>query len=90
MILADVPEMKDLPHEYKLSVTNQKVSNTYVFSEENLTRFRDGKEHTTNESSTGNEKNGSGQSHESGYQAKRKRYQPYRRVNIPSMTRVGF
>ncbi|KAK9446956.1 transcription initiation factor IIF, beta subunit-domain-containing protein [Limtongia smithiae] len=43
LILSDSPATFDLPHEYKLAITNQNVSNTFVFTEQNLARFNNGK-----------------------------------------------
>ncbi|KAK7204808.1 transcription initiation factor IIF, beta subunit [Myxozyma melibiosi] len=89
LLLADAPEMKDLPHEYKLSVINQKVANTYVFAEENLARFRgSSKDAAADPARDSQGGNGAGSSNGSAYQSKKRRYQPYRRVNIPKKTSI--
>lgn len=40
LVLNDSPETEDIPHEYDLSILNTQVHNSYVFSEENLKRFK--------------------------------------------------
>lgn len=39
-MLNETPENQDIPQEYDLSILNTQVNNSYVFSEENLKRFR--------------------------------------------------
>ncbi|KAK9461396.1 transcription initiation factor IIF, beta subunit-domain-containing protein [Lipomyces oligophaga] len=74
LILADSPAVADLPHEYNLEVRNKSVSNTYVFTEQNLDRF-------------GSQQN-NGQQLQSGPERRggRRRYMPYVKVNIPKRT----
>ncbi|KAJ8100401.1 transcription initiation factor IIF, beta subunit [Lipomyces tetrasporus] len=81
LILADTVATKDLPHEYKLSVTNQNVSNTYAFAEQNLARYKDGNGRNQNGAASAPQNNGNGKS-------KRRRYQPYSRANIPKKTSI--
>ncbi|KAK9241180.1 transcription initiation factor IIF, beta subunit [Lipomyces kononenkoae] len=80
LILADNDTTKDIPHEYKLSVTNQNVSNTFVFGEQNLARYSDGKARNQNGALAPQSANGT---------IKRRRYQPYSRVNIPKKTSIA-
>lgn len=40
LVLNDTPEYESIPHEYDLSMLNTQVHNSYVFSEENLKRFK--------------------------------------------------
>uniref|UniRef100_A0A0L0P353 Transcription initiation factor IIF subunit beta n=1 Tax=Candidozyma auris TaxID=498019 RepID=A0A0L0P353_CANAR len=40
LVLNETPENQDIPQEYDLSILNTQVNNSYVFSEENLKRFR--------------------------------------------------
>ncbi|KAK9453009.1 transcription initiation factor IIF, beta subunit [Dipodascopsis uninucleata] len=80
LILSDLAALKDLPHEYKLSVTNHNVTNTYVFTESNLKKFNKGKEEDESEF----------QQQGGGLRAKKyKRYQPYSRVNILKKTAIA-
>lgn len=40
LVLNESPENETIPHEYDLSILNTQVHNSYVFSEENLKRFK--------------------------------------------------
>lgn len=40
LVLNDSPETRAVPHAYDLSILNTQVRNSYVFSEENLDRFK--------------------------------------------------
>ncbi|SGZ46277.1 CIC11C00000003615 [Sungouiella intermedia] len=40
LVLNDTPDSETIPHEYDLSILNTQVHNSYVFSEENLKRFK--------------------------------------------------
>lgn len=40
LVLNDSPDFESIPHEYDLSILNTQVHNSYVFSEENLKRFK--------------------------------------------------
>lgn len=40
LVLNDSADNSDIPHEYDLSILNTQVHNSYVFSEENLKRFK--------------------------------------------------
>ncbi|KAK9483168.1 transcription initiation factor IIF, beta subunit [Lipomyces starkeyi] len=79
LILADTAATKDLPHEYKLSVTNQNVCNTFVFGEQNLSRYSNARNQNGADLAAQNNSNG---------KIKRRRYQPYNRVNIPKKTSI--
>ncbi|KAK9466916.1 transcription initiation factor IIF, beta subunit [Lipomyces arxii] len=89
LILADTEATKDLPKEYKLDITNQNVTNTYVFAEENLARF--GKHGAVTGASENNASSGptGSSSMRADNSNKRKRYQPYSRVYIPKNTAIA-
>lgn len=40
LVLNESPTNDDIPHEYDMSMLNTQVRNSYVFSEENLTKFK--------------------------------------------------
>jgi transcription initiation factor TFIIF subunit beta len=88
LLSSNVPQHQTIPKEYQLDITNQKVDNTFVFTEQDLPGFKSRSRQKFDLASANMPSRLSRAKNDKGISKERfdpnKRFQPYFRKAIPS------